>query len=87
MLTSTMSRLFYARILIEMDLMDDISHSIIIIFPSRKTLVQRVIYETLSKFYKHCKALGHTTTFYSKTSINVGRRSLHFPVIVSVGLE
>jgi hypothetical protein len=61
-----MSRLSYARVLVELDLLGNLLYSINIILPNGATLVQSVVYETLSKFCKHCKILGHTTNNCSK---------------------
>jgi len=58
-----MSRLFYVRVLVELDLVGNQPYSINIILP---TLVQLVVYETLFKFCNHCKILGHTTDNCSK---------------------
>jgi len=52
-LTSMMSRLSYARVLVELDLLSNLIYSINIILPNGATLVQSVVYETLSKFCKH----------------------------------
>jgi hypothetical protein len=71
MLTSIRSRLSYARVLIELDLMVDLPPSINITLPNIVDLVQKVVYETLPKFCKHCRVLGHTTSACSKAPANV----------------
>ena len=65
-LTSTNERLSCARVLVEMDLLADLRSSINVILPNGNPLIQRVIYETLPKFCKHCKVLGHSTGACSK---------------------
>ena len=52
-LTSMMSRLSCARVLVELDLLSNLIYSINIILPNSATLVQSVVYENLSKLYKH----------------------------------
>lgn len=68
-LASTMSRLSYAKVLVELDLLDDLSNSIEIVLPNGTTLRQLVVYETLPKFYKHCRVLCHTTGVCSKAAV------------------
>jgi len=65
-LTSTKERLSYARVLVEVDLLADLRSSINVILPNGNPLIQRVIYEMLPKFCKHCKVLGHSTGACSK---------------------
>jgi len=48
-----MSRLSCARVLVELDLLSNLIYSINIILPNSATLVQSVVYENLSKLYKH----------------------------------
>lgn len=67
-LTASMSRLFFARVLIELDLLVVLPSSINILLLNGATLVQPVVYETMPKFCKFCKILGHTTEACSKAS-------------------
>jgi len=53
--------------LVEIDLLADLRSSINVTLPNGNTLIQRVIYETLPKFCKHCKVLGHSTGACSKS--------------------
>ena len=62
MLTSTMSRLSYARVLVKVNLLSDLRYSIEDTLPNGSLLHQQVIYETLPWFCKHCKTLGHLTS-------------------------
>nr|XP_034911042.1 uncharacterized protein LOC118046314 [Populus alba] len=68
-LTSTMSRISYARVLVELDLLDDLIHSVDIILPNGTSLTQTVIYETLPRFCRHCKVLGHAIGVCSKATV------------------
>ena len=70
-LIATMERLSFARVLIELDLLDDLPSSIPICFPNDTTLNQSVVYETLLKFCKHCRVLGHSTGVCTKFSTPV----------------
>jgi len=60
-LTSTKERLSYARVLVEVDLLADLRSSINVVLPNGSPLIQKLIYETLPKFCKHCKVFGHST--------------------------
>ncbi|KAJ6913941.1 hypothetical protein NC651_016249 [Populus alba x Populus x berolinensis] len=65
-LTATKERVSYARVLVEVDLLADLRSSINVTLPNGNPLIQRVIYETLPKFYKHYKVLGHSIGACSK---------------------
>jgi len=60
-LTSSMTRLSYARVLVEVNLMDDLPPSFQVQLPNGDILMQSIVYETLPKFCKHCKVLSYTT--------------------------
>jgi len=68
MLTSTMSRLSYARVLVEVNLLSDLPYSVEVSLPNGSLLHQQVVYETLPRFCKHCKILGHLTSTCTKFS-------------------
>uniref|UniRef100_A0A2K2AH79 Uncharacterized protein n=1 Tax=Populus trichocarpa TaxID=3694 RepID=A0A2K2AH79_POPTR len=91
MLTSSMSRLSFARVLIELDLLVELPHSINVVLPNGACLVQPVAYETLPKFYKHCRVLGHTTVMCSKVSPAMGANnkgnSLHLSISITIFLK
>jgi len=62
-------------VLVEIDLREDIQHSVEVSLLSGPILHQKVVYETLPKFCNFCNVLGHTRLLCSKaTSItnNVG---------------
>jgi hypothetical protein len=50
----------YARVLVEIDLKEELRHSIEVSLPEEPTLHQKVVYKTLPKFCNFCCALGHT---------------------------
>uniref|UniRef100_A0A3N7G3J5 DUF4283 domain-containing protein n=1 Tax=Populus trichocarpa TaxID=3694 RepID=A0A3N7G3J5_POPTR len=60
--TNSMTRLSYARVLIEIDLLADLPTSINIILPNGDSLSQKVMYESLPRFCKQCRTRGHTTS-------------------------
>jgi hypothetical protein len=68
-LTSTKERLSYARVLVEVDLLEDLRSSIDVVLHNGNPLCQKVIYETLPKFCKSCKVLGHSTGACSKNQV------------------
>jgi hypothetical protein len=61
-LTSTMARLSYARVLVEVNLIDVLPSSIKVILPNGSTLNKKVVYETMPRFCKLCQVLSHSTT-------------------------
>ena len=65
-LTATKERISYAWVFIEVGLLADLRSSINVSLPNGNSLIQKVIYETLPKFCKHCKVLGHSTGTCSK---------------------
>jgi len=66
-LTATKERVSYARVLVEVDLLANLRSSVNVTLPNGSTHIQRIIYETLPKFCKHCKVLGHSTGACSKS--------------------
>ena len=84
MLTSSMSRLSYARILVELDLRADLPQSVALCLPNGITLDQQIVYETLPKFCKHCNVLGHVIATCSKISLAKGKSAGLENVSVSV---
>ncbi|KAJ6866810.1 hypothetical protein NC652_038141 [Populus alba x Populus x berolinensis] len=67
MLTHTMSRLSYVRVLVEVNLLSDLPYSIDIKLLNGSLLKQQVIYETLPRFCKHCRTLCHLTSTCPKS--------------------
>jgi len=67
MLTSSMSKLSYARVLVEINLLSDLPYSIEVTLPNGSILHQQVVYETLPRFCKHCRTLGHITSTCTKS--------------------
>lgn len=57
--TASMTRLSYARVLVEIDLLADLPTSINLILPNGMPLSQQVMYESLPCFCKQCRTLGH----------------------------
>ena len=67
-LTSNLSRMSYARVLVEIDLLEELRHSVEISLPDGITLHQKVVYETLPKYCNFCHVLGHTRLLCSKVA-------------------
>jgi len=67
-MTSTLSRLSYARVLIELDLREDLPASVTVPLPSGPVLHQKVVYESLPKFCNFCNSIGHTRLLCSKAA-------------------
>jgi hypothetical protein len=64
-MTSSLSRLSYTRVLVELDLREDLQHSVAVSLPSGPILNQKVVFEALPKFCNLCNVLGHTRLLYS----------------------
>jgi hypothetical protein len=58
--TATMSRLSYARILVEVDLLQELPNAIQVVLPNGTPLSQQVTYESLPRFCKRCWVIGHS---------------------------
>jgi len=67
--TSTLSRMSYARVLVEIDLLEELQHSIDITLPQGPALHQQVVYETLPKYCHLCHVLGHTHLLCPKAAV------------------
>ncbi|KAJ6880726.1 hypothetical protein NC652_033921 [Populus alba x Populus x berolinensis] len=63
-----MTRLLYARVLIEVDLLGNLPSSINVILLNGSPIDQQVIYESLHHFYKQCQVLGHIVSTCNKGS-------------------
>lgn len=59
--TAQMTWVSYARILIEIDLLSDLSSTVTVILPNGNTLVQQIVYKSFPRYCKQCKSLGHST--------------------------
>ncbi|KAJ6365124.1 hypothetical protein OIU76_029987 [Salix suchowensis] len=66
MLTSSMTRLSYARVLVEIDLRKNLRDYVKVCLPNGEVIEQQIIYETLPKFCSHCNVIGHLVETCSK---------------------
>ncbi|KAJ6377612.1 hypothetical protein OIU76_026566 [Salix suchowensis] len=66
MLTSSMTRLSYARVLVEIDLRKNLRDYVKVCLPNGEVIEQQIIYETLPKFCSHCNVIGHLVEACSK---------------------
>lgn len=66
--TNYMSRLSFAKVLIEVDLLAELPNSITIILPNGVPLSQPVVYETLPKLWPQCRLIGHTISACPQTA-------------------
>jgi hypothetical protein len=73
--TTSMSRLSYARVLIDIDLLVELPSWIDITLPNGVTKSQAVIYESLPRFCKQCKTLGHSTSACNKAFSHKRKKS------------
>jgi len=64
--TTSMTRLSYARVLIEVDLLLDLPTSINIVLTNGSSLSQQVMYESLPHLCKQCRVLRHTVSTCNK---------------------
>lgn len=72
-LTYTKENLSHARLLVEIDVSEELVKSIQMKFPTRKTRNQGVIYEHIPKFCGVCKMFGHSTPSCNANKISKGR--------------
>nr|TKR90321.1 hypothetical protein D5086_0000234360 [Populus alba] len=72
-LTSNLSRMSYARVLVEIDLLEELCHSVEISLPDGLTLHQKVVYETLPKYCNFCHVLDHTRLLCSKAAASTNK--------------
>ena len=70
MLTTSMSRLSYARVLIEVDLLVELPNSINIVLPNGMPLLKLVGYKTLPRFCKHCRFFGYIDSICTRVGGN-----------------
>lgn len=66
--TNSMSRLSFAKVLIEVDLLADLPNSITFILPNGIPLSQFVVYGTLPKLCPQCRLTGHTISACPQTA-------------------
>jgi hypothetical protein len=52
---------------VEVNLLSDLPYSIEVTLPNESLLHQQVVYETLPRFCKHCRTLGHITSTCTKS--------------------
>jgi hypothetical protein len=64
--TASMTRLSYARVLIEVDMLIDLPSSIHLVLPNGSTLTQQVMFESLPRLCKTCRIIGHTVSTCNK---------------------
>jgi hypothetical protein len=75
--TTSMTRLFYARVLVEIDLLAELPSSINITLPNGVSKPQVVLYKSLLWFYKKHNTLGHSNFACNKSSSH--KRKKHPP--------
>ena len=74
-LTVSKLRISYARVLIEVDLREDLPASVEIGLPNGMFIEQPVIYESLPQFCKLCLSIGHSSVNCGKPSAPTVRRN------------
>jgi hypothetical protein len=65
-LTLSMSRVSFARVMVEVTLTDDLPHSISLSMPDGTIINQKVIYEYKPRFCSFCCITGHTSNVCQK---------------------
>ncbi|KAL9346314.1 hypothetical protein Peur_061167 [Populus x canadensis] len=63
-----MTRLSYAWVLIEVNLLEDLPSSVNVVLPNGSNIAQQVLYESLPRFCKSCHVPGHTENACRKGS-------------------
>ena len=72
-LTSNLARMSYARVLVEIDLLEELRHNVKISLPEGSTLLQKIVYENLPKYCNFCHVLGHTRLLCSKAAATTSK--------------
>ncbi|KAJ6860493.1 hypothetical protein NC651_036782 [Populus alba x Populus x berolinensis] len=75
--TAQMTRISYARVLIEVDLLSELPSTVNVLLPNGNTLVQQLVYESLPQFWKQCKSLGYSTLACNKGHAIRNRKRPH----------
>ncbi|KAH8479757.1 hypothetical protein H0E87_031720, partial [Populus deltoides] len=70
-MTSSLARLSYARVLVEIDLREDLQHSVAVSLPDGSPLHEQVVYEALPKFCNFCNVLGHNRILCPKAAASL----------------
>ena len=78
-----MTRLPYTRVLIEVDLLTDLPTSINLVLPNGSSLTQQVMYESLPRFCKLCRVLGHTASTCNKGTGHKRKKQYHKALVHS----
>jgi len=82
--TSTLSRMSYARVLVEIDLLEELRHSVEISLPKGPALCQTVVYEALPKYCNFCHILGHTRLLCPKAAATTEAIPCHQPLAQTI---
>ncbi|KAJ6868561.1 hypothetical protein NC651_033593 [Populus alba x Populus x berolinensis] len=81
-MTSNLSHLSYARVLVELDLHEDTQHSIEVSLPSGSVFQQKVVYESLPKFCNFCNALDILDSSAPKLHPVSHKEQLNWPLLL-----
>ncbi|XP_074289374.1 uncharacterized protein LOC141614528 [Silene latifolia] len=68
--TTFKSKLLFARVLVEVDVAEDLPSTIQVVTPYHGTITQRIVYEWLPYYCHCCRKLGHTKEHCKFTKIN-----------------
>uniref|UniRef100_A0A2K1Y9R9 DUF4283 domain-containing protein n=1 Tax=Populus trichocarpa TaxID=3694 RepID=A0A2K1Y9R9_POPTR len=90
--TANMTRLSYARILIEVDLLQELLDAIQVVLPNGTPFSQQVTYESLPRFCKRCRVIGHSANTCNRAvatsdAVLQEKHKLKGPVIASKSLS
>jgi len=82
--TSTLSCMSYVRVLVEIDLLEELRHSVEISLPEGPALRQTVVYEALPKYCNFCHVLDHTQLLYPKAAATTQAIPCHQPLAQTI---
>ncbi|KAJ6976283.1 hypothetical protein NC653_031969 [Populus alba x Populus x berolinensis] len=77
----------YTRVLVEIDLREDLQHFVAVSLPSGPILQQKVVYEALPKFCNYCNVLGHPRILCSKVAACAAEVMMEPAPAMQVGKE
>uniref|UniRef100_A0A2K1XY33 DUF4283 domain-containing protein n=1 Tax=Populus trichocarpa TaxID=3694 RepID=A0A2K1XY33_POPTR len=72
-IASVLRKPIQSLVLVEIDLLGELRHSIEVSLLEGPTLHQKVVYETLPKFCNFCRVLGHSRLLCPKTATNTNK--------------
>jgi len=85
--TANMSRLSYARILVEVDLLYELPQAIQVVLPNGMPFSQQVTYESLPRFCTRCRVISHSANVCNRGPSPMKKKRPHIASVSGVPFE